>query len=539
MKRIPFALFLLLAPVLWPQSGGTLRMCVRAEPKTFDPLLVADEPSETVRYLTGGVLIRLNRKTQALEPALALSWKVTEGGRRITFQLRPGVRFSDGTPFGAADAAATLRRLFDPAVHSPTADPFRAGEGRAVVETLSPASVSVLLSAPVAGLEALFDQVAIEPARGNAAAKVTLGPFHLAEYKSGQYIQLQRNPHYWKRDAKGRALPCLDAIRIDIQPNREIELLRFRRGELHLINKLDAEMYERLSGEAPQLVRDAGVSLESEQMWFNQVAQAPLPEYKKAWFGSREFRAGVSQAINRQDLCRIVFRGRAHPAAGPVSAANRFWFNQSLKPHACNPPEALRLLQRAGFRMQAGVLSDRAGNAVEFSVITNSGNKQREKMAALIQQDLKKIGIRLNVVALDFPSLIERIARTWNYEACLLGLVNVDLDPNGQMNVWLSSASNHQWNPSQAFPATPWEAEIDRLMKGQAATVDNAKRKTLFDAVQKIAWEQAPFLYLVNRNALAAAAPEVGNLQVSALHPQAFWNADELCLNPRPRAKGR
>lgn len=512
-----------------PQAGGTLRLCLRAEPKTLDPLLVADEASETVRYLTGGVLIRLNRKTQALEPALAASWKLTEGGRRITFHLRPGARFSDGTPFGAAEAAATLTRLFDPALHSPTADSFRSSDGRVVVETPSPAAVSVRFPAPVAGLEALFDQVAI------GSARASLGPFFLTEHKPGQYVQLQRNPHYWKRDAKGRQLPYLDSVRLDIQPNREIELLRFRRGELHLINKLDAEMYERLAGETPRTVQDAGVSLESEQLWFNQVSAAPLPDHKKAWFRSREFRIAISHAINRADLCRLVYLGRAHPAAGPVSAANRFWFNQALKPHAFNRQEALAGLEGAGFRMRAGALWDGAGNPVEFSLITNAGNRQREKMAAMIQQDLQKIGIRMNLVSLDFPSLIERITRTWNYEACLLGLVNVDLDPNAQMNVWLSSASNHQWNPNQAAPATAWEAEIDRLMKAQAAAVNNAKRKALFDQVQKMAWEQAPFLYLVNRNALAAAAPAVGNLQVSALHPQAFWNIDELYLEGQVR----
>jgi peptide/nickel transport system substrate-binding protein len=519
-----------------PPAGGVLRLCLRAEPKTFDPLLVAEEASETVRYLTGGVLVRMNRQTQSLEPALAVGWKVTEGGRRITFQLRQGVRFSDGTPFTAADAAASLARLFDPALHSPTADSFRSGEGRAVVETPSADTVSVRLPAPVAGLEALFDQVAIQPARRGEGATASLGPFFLAEYKPGQYVQLQRNPHYWKRDGQGRRLPYLDGIRLDIQPNREIELLRLRRGEVHLVNKLDAEMYERLAAEAPQLVRDAGVSLESEQMWFNQVPSAPLAESKKAWFRSREFREAVSRAINREDLCRIVYRDRALPAAGPVSPANRFWFNQSLKPHAFDPREALRLLSQAGFRMRSEALVDQGGTPVEFSLITNAGNQQREKMAAMIQQDLRKIGIRVNVVTLDFPSLIERITRTWNYEACLLGMVNIDLDPNTQMNVWLSSGVSHQWNPNQAAPATGWEAEIDRLMKAQASTLDRAKRKAAFDQVQRIAWEEAPFLYLVNRNALAAAAPEVGNLRVSTLHPQTFWNADELYLNGRQRA---
>jgi peptide/nickel transport system substrate-binding protein len=167
---------------------------------------------------------------------------------------------------------------------------------------------------------------------------------------------------------------------------------------------------------------------------------------------------------------------------------------------------------------------------VEFSIITNSGNKARARLAALIQQDLARVGIRLNIVTLDFPSLIERISRTFQYEACLLGLVNVDLDPNGQMNVWLSSAANHQWNPKQVAPSTPWEAEIDALMRAQAAGLDQKKRKSLFDRVQAIAWEEAPFLYLVEKNGLAAVSSSVREIRPAAMRPQIYWNLDRLYL---------
>ena len=91
----------------------------------------------------------------------------------------------------------------------------------------------------------------------------------------------------------------------------------------------------------------------------------------------------------------------------------------------------------------------------------------------MLQQDLAALGIKLNIVPLDFPSLIERISKSSQYEACLLGLVNVDLDPNEQMNVWLSSSANHQWNPNQKAPATAWEQEIDTLMRQQASTLDD------------------------------------------------------------------
>jgi peptide/nickel transport system substrate-binding protein len=171
-------------------------------------------------------------------------------------------------------------------------------------------------------------------------------------------------------------------------------------------------------------------------------------------------------------------------------------------------------------------------------VITNSGNKARARIASIIQQDLAKLGIRLNVVTLDFPALVERISRTYSYEACLLGLVNVDPDPNGQMNVWLSSAANHQWNPRQTSPETTWEAEIDRLMRLQASSPSYEKRRASFYRVQEIVAEQAPFVYLVTKNALAAADPKVKNLVPSALLPQLLWNAQRLVLG-ETQAAGR
>ena len=127
-------------------------------------------------------------------------------------------------------------------------------------------------------------------------------------------------------------------------------------------------------------------------MWFNQAPGAPLPDYKKAWFRSAGFRRAVLAAINRDDLCRVVYHGHASPAVGPVSPANRHWYNTTLKPQPFDRGAALRSLAQDGFELKGGVLRDRQANPVEFSVVTNAGNLAREKMAAMIQQDLASIG---------------------------------------------------------------------------------------------------------------------------------------------------
>jgi len=534
LKSLTLTTLLALALPVRAQTGGELHFCLHGEPKTFNPILVDDEASEHVRYLTGGVLIRLNRQTQELEPSLATSWNVSRDRRTITFHLRKGIHFSDGTPFRSEDVAYTMRLLMDPETHSPTGDAFRSGEGTIQVQTPTPDVAAITFPAPIAGLERLFDQVAILSARSPKKEMAVLGPFYVADYKAGSHVLLQKNPNYWRHDTQGRALPYIGSIRLDIQRNRDIELLRFRRGELQLINRLDAEQFERLQRENPAVTRNAGTGLDAEELWFNQTPTAPLSASKKAWFGMKEFRKAISMAINRGDLCRIVYAGFAKPAYGPVSPSNHFWFNAALEDPKYDPQGALRLLAQAGFRLENDILQDRAGNRVEFTVVTNSGNGAREKIATMIQQDLSQVGIKVNVVTLDFPSLIERITRTFDYDACVLGLVNTDLDPNGQMNVWLSSSENHQWNPSQKTPATAWEAEIDKLMREQASAPTEKERKAKFDRVQQIASEQQPFIYLINKDVLVAVSPSVVGAAPVVLEPWGFWNADTLRLGPAP-----
>jgi len=98
------------------------------------------------------------------------------------------------------------------------------------------------------------------------------------------------------------------------------------------------------------------------------------------------------------------------------------------------------------------------------------------------------------------------------------------------MTVWLSSGENHQWNPNQKTPATPWEAEIDKLMREQASAPTEKQRKAKFDRVQQIVSEQQPFIYLINKDVLVAVSSSVSGAAPVVLNPQAFWNVETLRL---------
>jgi peptide/nickel transport system substrate-binding protein len=512
-----------------PRLPGELAWTIGYDPKTFDPAKVDDQESELVRYLTAGVLLRFNRSTQKVEPQLARSWTLSADGLTLVFKLRAGLQFSDGGKLTSQDAAWSIRRVLMPATAAPVADEFL--DAKAVtVETPDELTVVVHLHKRVIGIGKVFDEIAIEPANRASEGRVTSGPFVVADYRRSQYVRLRRNPHYMGRDGSGGALPYATGIRLDILDNHEQEIRLFQRGEYDLIDGLPPDYFDLLKQKNPSAVRDLGPSLNSEQMWFNEVPGAPLPGWEKGWFQSRAFRVAISRAIHRADLARIAYEGHATPAYGFISPANSAWYNRSLSVPSEDAVAARAALAASGFRLNGSQLVDAAGHAVKFSILTNAGNAARYKMATLIQQDLKALGIEVTVVALDFPALIERLMHTQDYEACLLGLENVDPDPNAMMNIWLSSSPNHQWNPSEKTPATAWEAEIDRAMNVQAGATSDSERRRAVDRVQQIVADQQPFIYLVYPNALYAVSPRLQGVQPAVLSPGIVWNIESLRL---------
>lgn len=231
--------------------------------------------------------------------------------------------------------------------------------------------------------------------------------------------------------------------------------------------------------------------------------------------------------MNRDDLVRLAYRGLAKPGVSFLSPANKLWGDPALRA-SYNPQKALQRLQKLGYQRNGSRLLDKSGTPVAFSLVTNSENKLRLRLATLIQSDLAKIGIAVTVVSLDMRSLITRITRTYDYDAALFGLTNIDVDPSSQTNILLSSSPQHLWHPAQKKPATPWEEEIDRLMQQQATTADLAARKTAIQRVQAILQEQAAVMYLTYKNGLVGVASRVRNASPAVLWPHTFWNVEWL-----------
>ena len=552
---------LLVLPGEISRSGGRLVVSLRGEPKTLNPIMAADARSREVIGVMQADLVHINRATQLTEPALAKSWKVSPDGLTYTLVLRKGLKFSDGQTMDADDVLFSFRVYLDENTHAPQRDLLIVGGKPVSVRKIDAQTIVFQMAKPYGVGERLFDGLAILPRHllekpfqegklgqiGSLSAAANqwagLGPFRMKEYVAGQRLVLERNPFYWKSDSGGNRLPYLDELVFLFVPNADAQVLKFQSGETDMISQLGAENFSVLSRQQNgYTVTDAGPGLEYNFLFFNlndvdEKAPADL-QRKQKWFRDVKFRQAVSAAADREAIVRLVYQGRGAAIWGLVTPGNKRWGDANL----AHPPRSLdrarNLLKEAGFSWTAGpngesTLQDSDGKPVEFSILTSSTNADRAKMAALLQDDLKQLGMRVQVVPLEFRSLLDRVTQTKEYDTCVMGIASYDADPNSDINVWLSSGGTHLWNPSQTHPATPWEAEIDRLIEDQMSARTFEQRKKLYDRAQEILAEYQPMIFLASPDILAGAKNSVGNFHPAVLEPYILWNVEQLYLKSR------
>jgi peptide/nickel transport system substrate-binding protein len=532
--------------------GGRLTIGQRSEPKTLNPILASDAVSREVIQRIMADLVHINRVSQGTEPALAKNWKLSPDGRTFTLQIRHGIRFSDGQPMDADDVVFSYQLYLDEQLHSPQRDLLVIGGKPMTVTKIDAYTVRFTLPQPYAAAERIFDGLAIVPKHilekpyregrfaqiwGLAAQDVVgLGPFRVKQYVAGQRIVLERNPYYWKTDAKKQRLPYLDEITFLFVGSEDAQLLRFQTGETDMITRVGAENYSLLSksaqGRGFQL-ENLGPSLEYNFLVFNlnDLADRKLDQVagKQLWFRDPAFRKAVSSAIDREGIVRLVYGGYGTPLWGNVSPGNKMWVNSALPHPARSVDTARSLLRAAGFRWAGdGTLLDRSGKTVEFSILTSSSNAQRSKIATLLQDDLKQIGMRVNVVPMDFRSMLDRLLQTFDYDAAIMGLGGGDADPNPEVNVWSTSGTMHLWHLGQSSGTQDWEHELDGMMQQQMVTIDYKQRKKQYDRVQQLIADNLPFVFIATPNVLTAAKAQLGNFRPAILDHYTLWNAEEL-----------
>ncbi len=538
------------------QPGGRLVVALRSEPKTLNPIVSVDATSREVIGAMTSDLVHINHQTQRTEPALAKSWTVSSDGRKYTMQLRHGLRFSDGAPFTSDDVVFSFQLYLDENLHSPQRDLLVLGDKPIVVRSIDPYTVDFELAKPYGPAERIFDGLAMMPKhllekayREGKLAQLWgpnvrpeeiagLGAFRLKEYVAGERMVLERNPYYWKADSHHNALPYLSTLTFVFVPTEDAQVIKFQSGETHVLERASADNFNLLQKDAKarrQCLSDLGPGLEFLFLLFNMnsldAAKSGDIVAKQAWFRDLRFRQAVSLAMDRKGMARLVYNGRATPIWGNVTPGNKLWLNTNLPHPERSIDQAKALLQSAGYSWNPeGALLDSQKRRVTFTILVSSSNAQRAKVATIAQDDLKQLGMDVQVVPTEFRSLVDRVLNTKQYEVVLMNLVNGDVDPTPEMNLWLSSGETHLWDLGEAKPATAWEAEVDKLMEAQMTTPHYAERKQLYDRVQDLTARNLPFIFLLSPNILVGAQAAVGNFRPGILEPYALWNADQLFI---------
>ena len=537
-----------------PQRGGELVASIRSEPAIYNRNVSGGASAATmvVTLLTQAPLVRVNRATDELEPWLAESWTAAADGQTYTITLRQGIQFSDGRPVTSDDVLFSFQLAYDATAGSTLGTVLTIGGQRFEVSAPDPRTVIVRLPTKIAPGLRVLDALPILPKHVLAPALssgqiaktwvpsrplsevVGAGPFVITEHVAGQRLVFARNPRYFRRDASGVQLPYLDRLTLAIVPDQNAEALRLEAAEIDLMANADLRpqdfaLFKRLSEQGRVRLLEGTVALDPDWLAFN-LRPGTTASKRAPWLLRKEVRQGISCGVDRQAIINTVYLGAAVPLHGPVSPGNRTWY-ADVAGCSHDRARARALFAAAGLtdRNGDGTLEDAAGVPARFSILTQAGHL-RERVSSVLQEQLRQLGITVDIVALDTGGLFQRW-QVGDFDTIYFGVQASFTDPALNPDLWFSSGAFHFWNPGQKVPATPWEERIDSLMHEQMTNADLAARKKAFAEVQKILADELPSIYFVAPRVTLATLAKVVNPTPAGQIPQLLWAADTLAAS--------
>ncbi len=532
------------------KQGGSLTFATIGEPLTFNPALSLDASSSGVLgYLFEG-LTETSWLTDRVEPVLAESWEHSEDGLTWTFRLREDVTWHDGQPFTARDVDFTFNRvIYNEDVQSSARPTFtfrfldeESGEWKEERMTVSAPddhTVQFVLPTPFAPFlrsmgTAIYPRHVLEPRVDDGtfaetwgidtdpAEVIGTGPFTIERYDPGERIVFQRNPSYWLEDDEGNRLPYLDQVVQTIVPDLEAELAAFRSGasDVHGVLGEEFAQLDPLQGEENFTIHRRGPAFGTTFLGFNmnpgrdpETDEPYVAPEKLKWFQNRAFRQAVAHSIDKDAIIEDVLHGLGYPQWASVSPAAGDFHNPNVRRYEYDVDEANKILDGLGWTDSDGdgIREDDAGNTIEFSLVTNGvSNAVRGQVTEIIEEGLRKIGIGAVYEPVEFGELVSQLTSSYDWEAMVIGFTGGP-DPYGGINFWHSSEDLHLWNPSQAQPATEWEAEIDDLYVRGSQELDHDRRVEIYHRAQEVAAENVPIVYTTLSERLSAVRNVFGN----------------------------
>ena len=448
-------------------------------------------------------------------PTLANGGVVMRPGGRmdVTWKLRPGVKWHDGRAHTSADVKFTADAMisgdwkpestdgFDRILSVDTPDSLTA-----VVhykEVYAPYQMQFLRGTLPKHLLQGRD---IDKATDYNRSPMGTGPYRVAEWKTGEYVLLEKAPNYWR----GAAFPRIDRILFRFLANTTTRINQLKAGEVHLVPLVPWDKVRELKTVS---------SLRLNQVLGNGYEHVTLNQRHFPPFADVRVRRALAHAIDRELLVRTILDGLVTTVNGPIQPLS--WaYEPNVATYAFDPAKARSMLDEAGWRTGANGIREQDGKALAFTIITQAGFAIRENVAQAIQKQFKDVGIDAQVKLIDGTS----ISTVW---------FSGDFD--AMLHWWQQGADPEITTFFAADKIPPAgrnidyleDGELTRLLYASDRTVNRAERRELLRQVQQRVATLVPELFLYNTSKIDAVPATLRQFKGNPSNAGPFWNVHE------------
>jgi peptide/nickel transport system substrate-binding protein len=459
---------LLLSGCARKPDPNTVVVLIESSPTNLDPRVGLDAQSERIDELLFDSLVRRDEHFE-LKPWLAERWEIPDP-QTYVFHLRQGVKFHSGQLLTSRDVKWTLDSLITGKIRSGKAATYNKV---ASVDAPDDLTLIIHLKEPQASLLWNLSDGAIGVVPYGSGEEfnqhpVGSGPFRFVRAAQDKEVVIERNSEYWAERAQ------LERVEFRVVPDATTRALELRKGSADVtINSLTADTVLTLK-------RDANL----------EVMQSPGTIYAYIALNLRDpvlkdvrVRQAMAHAINVQPIIQYLFRGQAQPAYS-ILPPEHWAYDADVARYTYDPEQARKILDDAGYRAKDGV---------RFHITMKSSNSDETTrlMAAVFQQQLREVGIGLDIRTFEFATFYSDITKG-AYQMYSMRWIGGNQDPDIFEYVF-DSASFPPKRANRTFYSNP---KVDALIREGRSTLDQQKRKAIYDKVQQIVAEDLPYINL-------------------------------------------
>ena len=486
---VAFLFFFILPQAYGEDYGDAIVSASIADARNLLPMLASDSASSEISGMVFNGLVKYDKDIN-LVGDLAQSWEVQEGGLVIIFHLRRGVRWQDGIIFTARDVEFTYQKMIDPSVRTPYGGDFERVKS---LEVLDDYTLKVIYKEPfVPGLASwgmsIIPKHILEKEDLNntkfSRQPLGTGPYKLKAWKGQDKIELVSNRDYFEKQ------PFIDRAITRVIPDDSTIFLELQ------TQGIDS------SGLSP-----LQYSRQTDTLFFKKYYRKfRLPGFNYTYLGynlsnpkfsDQRVRQALNYAVDKQEIIDMVLLGFGSISTGPF-VPQSWAYNQGILPMSFDPGKARQLLADAGWQdsNQDGWL-EKDGRVFEFTIATNQGNDERQKVAQIIQRRLKDIGIRVKIKVVEWSVFLAEFIDRKNFEAILLGW-SVPREPD-IFDIWHSSKTKEGEFNFIGYK----NDEVDKLLLDGRRIFDQQQRQKIYHRIHEIIYEQQPYMFLFTSESLS------------------------------------